>query len=59
MLAVKTHAYLAILGNKGTMGVGPADAAKTLIEQGIRRAIRQGFLTTEDVREIEDTKESP
>jgi len=58
-LALKTHAYLAILGDKGTCGVGPNHAAKTLIEQGIRRAIRLGFLTADDVQAVEGPDQSP
>ena len=54
MLALKTHAYLAILGNKGTHGVGATDAAKMLIERGIQDAIRDGFLTREDVKAVEE-----
>jgi len=58
-LALKTHAYLEILGNKGVWGVGSNDAAKTLIEQGIRSAIRQGLLTAEAVRTVEGVERSP
>jgi hypothetical protein len=58
-LAFKTHAYLNILGDKGVWGVGAVDAAKTLIEQGIRQAIRQGLLTADDVRAVEGAEPSP
>jgi hypothetical protein len=58
MLALKTHAYLEILGEKGVWGVGAGDAAKTLIEQGIRQAIRQGLLTKDDVQAVEGPKQS-
>jgi hypothetical protein len=58
-IALKTHAYLVILGDKGVWGVGSNDAAKTLIEQGIRRAIRQGLLTAEDVNAVEGPDSSP
>jgi hypothetical protein len=50
MLSLRTHAFLARLGAKGTHGTDSTDAAKTLIEQGIRRAIREGFLDKDDVR---------
>lgn len=59
MLSLKTHAYLARLGAKGTHGTDPTDAAKTLIEQGIRRAIREGFLDPSDVRVVQQTDKSP
>jgi hypothetical protein len=58
-LALRTHAYLNILGDKGVWGVGAGDAAKTLIEQGIRRAIRQGMLTTDDVKAVEGPEPPP
>jgi len=58
-LALKTHAYLDILGNKGVWGVGSNDAAKTLIEQGIRQAIRQGLLSSDDVQAVEGPESSP
>jgi hypothetical protein len=54
VLALKTHAFLTILANKGTHGTSPVDVAKTLI--GIRRAIREGHLTPEDVNAVQGKK---
>jgi hypothetical protein len=50
MLAVRAHALLAILAEKGMFGTSVPDVAKALIEQGLRRAKREGFLTEQDVR---------
>jgi hypothetical protein len=52
----KTLAFLRVLGAKGTHGTGDRGAAKTLIEQGIRRAIREEFLTKAEVNEIQSSK---
>jgi hypothetical protein len=51
-------AWLARLGARGTHGTDSTDAAKTLIEQGIRRAIREGFLDRDDVRIVHETGRS-
>jgi hypothetical protein len=48
MLGLKTHAFLEVLARKGTHGTNATDVAKSLIEQGIRDAIKEGFLTAED-----------
>jgi hypothetical protein len=56
VLALKTHAFLSILANKGTHGTSSVDVAKTLIEDGIRRAIREGHLTPEDVKGVQGQK---
>jgi hypothetical protein len=56
MLSLKTHAYLAILATKGTHGTSIPDAAKTLIEQGIRAAIKDNFLTKDDVSGVQNPK---
>lgn len=53
MLSLKTHALLAILAEKGTHGTSPTDVAKSLIENGIRRAKRDGFLTDNDIRSVQ------
>jgi len=53
VLSLKTLAFLDVLSMKGTHGTSIPDAARTLIEQGIRRAIRDGFLTPEDVRNVQ------
>ena len=42
-LSLKTHAFLSVLVEKGTHGTSVPDVAKTLIEDGIRRAIREAF----------------
>ncbi len=43
-LSIKTLKYLDILATKGTHGDNVPNVAKTLIEQGIRRAIETGYL---------------
>ncbi len=43
-LAVATWDYLDQLSKLGTHGTCVPDVAKTLIEDGIRQAIRNGFL---------------
>jgi hypothetical protein len=53
MLGLKTHAFLELLARKGTRGTNANDVAKSLIEQGIREAIKEGFLTAEDVKIIQ------
>lgn len=59
MLALKTHAFLDALASKGTHGTSPTDVARTLIEQGIRRAIREKFLDETVVSKISRAGESP
>jgi hypothetical protein len=44
-LAVATWEYLDQLSKLGTHGTSVPDVAKTLIEDGIRQAIKDGFLT--------------
>jgi len=56
VLALKTHAYLALLVEKGTHGTSVPDAAKALIEQGIRQAIKDSFLSAEDVAKVQAPK---
>jgi hypothetical protein len=53
MLSLKTHAYLAVLADKGTHGTHATDVAKTLIEEGIRLAIKDGLLDKDDVQKIQ------
>jgi hypothetical protein len=43
-LAVTTWEFLDQLSKLGTHGTSVPDVAKTLIEEGIRRAIKDGFL---------------
>jgi hypothetical protein len=43
-LAVATWEYLEKLSKQGTHGTSVTDVAKTLIEEGIRQAIKDGFL---------------
>jgi hypothetical protein len=43
-LAVATWDYLDQLSKLGTHGTSVPDVAKTLIEDGIRQAIKEGFL---------------
>jgi hypothetical protein len=52
-LDVKTLAFLKILGSKGTHGKDDKAAARTLIEHGIREAIKEGFLTAADVASVQ------
>jgi hypothetical protein len=56
MLDVKTMAFLTILGTKGTHGKDDKAAARALIEQGIRQAIKEGFLTPEDVKNVQSPR---
>jgi hypothetical protein len=58
VLSLKTLAFLNVLSGKGTHGTSIPDAARTLIEQGIRRAIREGFLTQEEVRNVQRPNQS-
>ena len=43
-LAVATWTFLDQLSKLGTHGTSVPDVAKTLIEEGIRQAIKDGFL---------------
>jgi hypothetical protein len=43
-LAVATWTFLDQLSKLGTHGTSVPDVAKTLIEDGIRQAIKEGFL---------------
>ncbi len=52
-LDLKTLEFLKVLGSKGTHGKDDKAAARTLIEQGIREAIREGFLTPRDVAKVQ------
>jgi hypothetical protein len=53
MLDLKTLEFLKVLGAKGTHGKDDKAAARTLIEQGIRLAIKDEFLTVEDVAKVQ------
>jgi hypothetical protein len=54
-LLANPHPALAIFETgQGTHGTDSTDAAKSLIEQGIRRAIREGFLDKDDVRIVHE-----
>jgi hypothetical protein len=44
-LAIVTWEYLDDLSTRGTHGTTVADVAKSLIEEGVRKAIKDGFLT--------------
>lgn len=48
VVALETNAYLALLAERGTHGSSITDVARTLIEQGIRNAFREGFLNPDD-----------
>ena len=56
MLALKTHAFLAILADKGMHGTSVTDVAKGLIEQGIRDARNEGHFTAEEIALIQRAK---
>jgi hypothetical protein len=43
-LAIETIRYLEALAKKGTHGSGVSKVMTTLIEQGVRQAIREGFI---------------
>jgi hypothetical protein len=55
-LALKTHAFLELLAQKGTHGVSRPDVAKGLIERGIQTAIKEGILTPEEVQSVQGEK---
>jgi hypothetical protein len=54
MLDLETLEFLKILGAKGTHGKNDKAVARTLIEHGIREAIKEGFLTQADVAAVQD-----
>jgi hypothetical protein len=56
MLALKTHAFLAILAEKGMHGTSIPDVAKSLIENGIREARRDGHFTAEEIAAVQGRK---
>ena len=47
-LAIATIEHLETLARRGTHGTGPSDVAKGMVEEGIRRAVRDGFLRITD-----------
>jgi hypothetical protein len=47
-LAQKTWDYLEELSKRGTHGTSVPDVAKSLIEEGIRQALKDGFLRIKD-----------
>jgi hypothetical protein len=53
MLDLETLEFLKILGAKGTHGKNDKAVARTLIELGIREAIKDGFLTSDDVAKVQ------
>ncbi len=55
-VALKTRAFLELLAQKGTHGVNGPDVAKSFIERGIQTAIKDGGLTPEDIRAVEQRK---
>jgi hypothetical protein len=48
LLSPDTHHYLKELVSKGTHGTSVPAVGRTLIEQGVRAAIRQGFIKIKD-----------
>jgi hypothetical protein len=52
-LDLKTLEFLKILGAKGAHGKDDKAAARTLIEQGIRQAIKDEFLSSRDVAQVQ------
>jgi hypothetical protein len=55
-IALRTHAHLKLLAEKGTHGVSVPDVAKGLIERGIQIAVQEGILTSEDVRSVQSER---
>ena len=47
-LSQKTWEYLEELSKRGTHGTSVPDVAKSLIEEGVRQAVRDGFLKLKD-----------
>jgi hypothetical protein len=47
-LTTRTHDYLAALARRGTHGSSIVDVARTLVEEGVRDAIREKFIAMED-----------
>jgi hypothetical protein len=48
LLSLETNHYLKELVRKGTHGTSVPAVGRTLIEQGVRAAIRQGFIKIKD-----------
>jgi len=48
MLSARTLAYLRALAKKGTHGASVPAVGRSLIEEGIRQAIRDRFISAED-----------
>lgn len=48
LLSLGTHEYLKDLAKRGTHGTSVPAVRRTLIEQGIRTAIKEGFLKLRD-----------
>ena len=48
LLSPETHEYLKDLAKRGTHGTSVPAVGRTLIEHGIRTAIKEGFLTLRD-----------
>jgi hypothetical protein len=48
LLSLETHHYLKELARRGTHGTSAPAVGRTLIEQGVRAAIRQGFIKIKD-----------
>jgi hypothetical protein len=47
-LGLATIEHLEVLARRGTHGTSAPDVAKGLIEEGLRHAIREGFLKLPD-----------
>ena len=45
-----THEYLQDLVDTGAYGSNPSDVARTLIEEGIRRALAQNIIAVRDAK---------
>jgi hypothetical protein len=45
-----THAYLQDLAETGAYGANPTDVARTLIEEGIRRALGQKVIAVRRIK---------
>ncbi len=58
-LALETIRYLEALSKKGTHGRGVSKVMTTLIEQGVRQAIREGFIKQFEDDQTPPTAQSP
>lgn len=53
-LSIRTMSYLRALAKKGTHGSSVPAVGRSLIESGVRQAIKDGFIVAEDGEIAED-----